>query len=137
MRAFIDTSSLFKKYVNEPGSIEFDKLLNPVYEILVSPITILEFHSVIERRLRESTISPANAKWIKQEFARDYNYFGVVQWNENLINESIRIISKYQLKTLDSIQFAAALLAAADIFITSDKQLYQAVRKERLPVKFI
>lgn len=137
MKAFIDTSSLFKKYVEEPGSIEFNHLLSSVHEIIVAPITKLEFYSVIERRLREKMMRPVDAKWIEKEFTLDYDYFSVVEWNENIISGSIRLIRKYQLKTLDSIQLSAALLAAADLFITSDKRLYQAGSKEFKTAKFI
>jgi len=60
--AFIDTSSLIKKYIQESGSDEFDSLLNKVSTIIVAPIYFLEINSAVERRLMEHslTISQAN-----------------------------------------------------------------------------
>ena len=66
MRAFIDTSSLLKKYVDEQGADTFDALLLSVSEIIVAPITLLEIHSIIERRLREKTLNTADAAWIEK-----------------------------------------------------------------------
>lgn len=137
MRVFIDSSSLFKKYVEEQGAEEFNTLLDSVSEIIVSPITILEIHSILERRLREKTLRPADSKWIEKEFLIDYNYFGVVQWNNDLMQECIRVIRRYQLRILDGIQLSAALISNIALFITSDKRLYAAAEKELSHVQYI
>jgi predicted nucleic acid-binding protein len=137
MRAFIDTSSLLKKYVDEQGADTFDALLLSVSEIIVAPITLLEIHSIIERRLREKTLNTADAAWIEKEFMLDLNFYGVVEFNENLNSEFIRIIRKYQMKVLDGIQLSSAIVAKPDIFIVSDKQLYNAAIKELTRVEFV
>jgi predicted nucleic acid-binding protein len=137
MRAFIDTSSLLKKYVDEQGADTFDALLLSVSEIIVAPITLLEIHSIIERRLREKTLNTADAAWIEKEFMLDLNFYGVVEFNENLNSECIRIIRKYQMKVLDGIQLSSAIVAKPDIFIVSDKQLYNAAIKELTRVEFV
>jgi predicted nucleic acid-binding protein len=137
MNAFIDTSSLFKKYVDEPGSEKFDRLLENISGIIISPITILEINSVLERRIREKTLKTSDAEWIENEFLTDYAHFAVVKWSEDLISQSTRIIRRYQLKVLDSIQLSSAILAKAEIFITSDKRLFEACRNEISGVSFI
>lgn len=98
---FIDTTSLFKKYVDEKGADTFDALLKSVFEIIISPITLLEINSIIERRLREKTLNASDANWIEKEFMFDLNFYGVVEFNEKLISECIRVIRKHQLKVLD------------------------------------
>lgn len=130
MRAFIDTSSLFKKYIDEKGADAFETLLQSVTDIILSPITHLEINSIIERRLREKTVSTADAKWIEKEFLFDLNFFGIVEFNDKLTFECIRVIRKYQMKVLDSIQLSAAIIAKPEIFIVSDKQLYKIAKKE-------
>jgi predicted nucleic acid-binding protein len=137
MRAFIDTSSLFKKYVEENGSEEFGHLLDSVTEIIVSPITVLEIHSAIQRRLRERTLKPSDAKWIEKEFMTDYDFFALVEWNDELTMECLRIIRTYPLSVLDGIQFSAALISQATLFVTSDKKLFQAAKREIRDAKFI
>jgi len=130
LRVFIDTSSLFKKYVEEKGSGKLQKILINVTEIVISPITLLEVNSILERRLREKTLKNEDAAWILKEFKTDFNYFGVAEWNNNLEKESIKLIRKYQLKVLDGIQLASGIISSSKIFITSDKKLYKFAIKE-------
>ena len=137
MRAFIDTSSLFKKYVDEEGADKFDRLLQSVTEIIIAPITLLEINSIIERRLREKTLSAADAKWVEKEFMFDLNFYGVVEFNEKLNSECIRVIRKYRMKVLDGIQLSSAIIAKPDVFITSDKHLHKSAGKELKRVEFI
>jgi len=136
MKAFIDTSTLFKKYVNEEGSDDFDQLLKEVIEIIVSPVTWVEMNTIIERRFREKTLTKEHVLWLRKEIRRDFNYFGKILFNENLEKKCLEIIQRYQLKTLESLQLAAGSLAKPDIFITSDKTLYSQARKELKNVCF-
>ena len=53
MKLFVDTSTLFKKYVDESGSGDFDKLFGDAAEIIVSPVTRIEMHSAIAKYVRE------------------------------------------------------------------------------------
>lgn len=137
MRAFIDTSSLFKKYFDEKGANKYDTLLQPVSEIIIAPVTWLEINSIIERRLREKTLSAVDAKWVENEFIFDLQFYGVVEFNEELISECIRVIRKYQAKVLDGIQLSSAIIAKPDIFIASDKRLFKFAGKELKRVEYI
>ena len=137
MRAFIDTSTLFKKYVDEKGSRRFSKLLESISEILVAPVTVLEVHSVLERRIRDKSLTRKDAGWIEKEFLFDLNFFGVVRYNENLMKEATRVIRKYQLKVLDGIQLSSAILSQPDIFVVSDARLFAASKSELRKTEYI
>jgi predicted nucleic acid-binding protein len=137
LKAFIDTSSLFKKYIEENGSQEFGLLLENISEIIVSPITIIEFHSVIARKQHERGLNVKDAEWIETEFLKDYNYFHVVKWSDELIKKSVSALKEYQLKTLDSIQLASAILTKPDVFIVSDQKLFNAAKKKLQNAKYI
>jgi len=137
MRAFIDTSSLFKKYIEENGSKKLEDFLKLVSEIIIAPVTILEVNSILGRRLKEKSLNPLDAKWIEKEFLHDYDYFGVVEFNDNLVRECIRVIRKHQLKVLDGIQLSSAVLSKPALFIVSDIRLFEAAKKEMPGVEFI
>lgn len=137
MKAFIDTSSLFKKYINEKGADIFDALLQLVSEIIIAPITLLEINSIIEWRLQEKTLNTADANWIEKEFMFDLNFYGIVEFNELLTLECIRLIRRYQLKVLDGIHLSSAIIAKPDIFIVSDKHLYKSATGELKWVEFV
>ena len=130
MKAFLDTSSLFKKYFEEEGSAELEELLQSVSTVTVAPITILETNSIIERRLREKSLTTEDANWIEKELSFDFNFYGIVEFNENLTTETLRVIRKYQLKVLDGIQLGAAIISTPDVFVVSDKKLYTSAKME-------
>lgn len=137
MKAFIDTSSLVKKYFVEEGSGEFDDLMDLITEIVISPTYRLEVNSAIERRLREKILAKKQALWLRIEVNKDIHYFSIVLWNDNLEQKAMELIQKYQLKTLDSLQLASACLSKPDFFVSSDKKLFAAAEKELKNVKFI
>lgn len=137
MKAFIDTSSMIKKYIEEPGSDRFDQLLEATSEIIVAPVYLLEVNAAIERRLKEKTIHLEEADWIRDAVNEDLVYYAKIVWSDNLEKKAIQLIRHHQIKTLDSIQLAAGILSAADIFVTSDKQLFQTTRAELTHVEFV
>jgi predicted nucleic acid-binding protein len=125
MRAFIDTSSLFKKYVEEAGSRRLEDLLLAVSEIAVSPVTWVEMNAVIARRLREGSLTSQQAAWLKVQAGRDFQSFHRVFWNDALEKGATDFVYRYPLSTLDAIQLASGVLSKADYFVTSDRRLFQ------------
>ena len=130
MRAFIDTSSLFKKYVEEDGSRALDRLLQGISEIVVSPVTWIEMNAAIARRLRERSLARKDAAWLKAEARRDFQSFHRVVWNETLETTATDLVSHYPLSTLDAIQLASGILSKADVFVTSDHVLFENASRE-------
>lgn len=129
MKAFLDTSSLFKKYVDEPGSQNLDDLLDQVDEILLSPITKIELFSALDRRLQEKSINRPQAKMIEKEISTDMSFFSSIVWNHELEEKTIEFVQKYHLKTFDAIQLSSGHLADCDLFVTSDKLLAKAANQ--------
>ena len=129
MRAFIDTSSLFKKYVEENGSRELDALLQEVSEIAVSPVTWVEMNAVVARRVGEKSLTLQQAGWLRSEAQKDFQSFHHVIWNEVLETAAIDLLEQHSLSTLDAIQLASGILSRADLFVTSDRRLFEAAHK--------
>jgi predicted nucleic acid-binding protein len=137
MRAFVDTSSLFKKYVQEEGSRELEELLKEVSEVAVSPVTWIEMNAVIARRLREKSLAPKQADWLKSEIEIDFQNFCRVLWNEALEKAATDLVYQHALLTLDAIQLASGVLAEADIFVTSDRKLFKEASKFIPQARFV
>lgn len=137
MRVFLDTSSLFKKYVTENGSEALDQLLDEVSEIAVSPTTWIEICSVLARRLREKSLTSKQADWLKTQAERDFLGFHKVIWNESLEEKAVELIEYYSVLTLDAIQLAAGVLSKADVFVTSDKKLFSEASRLIRKAKFV
>ena len=137
MNAFIDTSSLFKKYVKESNSEKFDKIIQKLNEIIVSPTTLIELHKAVQNRLKGRLITADEARKILNEIARDYPFFQIVEWSSVLEKTAIYLVNKYDLKTLNSIQLSCVIISSADQFIASDIQLAKAAEKEIKHVRFL
>ena len=133
----MDTSSLFKKYVEEPGSDAFERLISKASEVAVSPITWIEMNAAIERCLRGGHVTPEKAGWLRSEIKKDFTYFFLVVWNENLENKTVELIRRHVLKTMDAVQLASAVLSESEIFVTSDHSLHLAAKKAIQHVHFI
>jgi uncharacterized protein len=132
MRLFFDTSALLKKYISEIGSDNVDKLFMSAQEIFVSTIAQIESISALKRLVIEKEITETNYEDIKNEITQDFQFFNVIDLNNEIINSSIEMIDKYQLKSLDSIQLGTAIVLRKEIsyFVACDQKLLKAVQKE-------
>ncbi len=130
MTAYFDTSSLAKKYVEEPGSARLDELLENIDQIIVSSVFILEVNAILERRGREKTIDRTSINEIRKQIFKDLEFFVRIPFDDMALENALALIKKYPITTLDSIQLSSGILAKADVFILSDKKLYEYASHE-------
>ena len=130
MKIFLDTSTLIKLYFREEGTSKLDKIFtdNVVTEIFISEITKTEFFSAIYKKLRTKDLLQKNANDILDAFISDELKYNFILIDREIIGSSQRLIEKYGLKglrSLDAIQLASALSVRnlADISISDDKLL--------------
>lgn len=132
MNIYFDTSALIKKYIEENGSQNVDKLFLSADQVLVSAISEIESISTLKRLLVEKEISDNDFNLIKNEIKTDFSFFSTIELDSDVIETSIGIIEKYKLKSLDSIQLGSALCNKDQIefFISCDTKLLKAAQKE-------
>ena len=130
MQAFIDTSTLVKKYKAEPGRDKLLQWLNTADEIIISPITYFELICTIRREFETHKRGDKEFHKIFKEIDIDFGYFHKVSLNEELHRAAFDIRKRYRLKSLDLIQMASARISQSKIFLTSDKVLYKIGLKE-------
>jgi hypothetical protein len=132
MKFFIDSSALIKRYVEEIGSEKVDDLFTIASEIILSPITKIEIHSTIDRLKCERLLSNKDYSRLTKEIHHDFKYFSVLPFNHQIELQSIHLIEKHHLRTLDSIQLASCLSQkdSIDSFVVSDRKLKMAAKKE-------
>lgn len=140
MKAFLDTSSLIKLYHQEVGSDAVMKVLsNGVEEIFLSELSTLEFRSALWKKSREREVEEKVAIEVIKCFQNDSDDFRWILLQSDIVESASHLLMKYGgsgLRTLDSLQFAAALTLRDEecIFLTSDKLLRTLLKKERLNV---
>lgn len=137
MRSFFDSSAYAKRFIEESGSEDVDNLCKNSTSIALSSLCVPEIISALNRRLREKNINKKEYAKIKERLIRDIVDVTIINVLPEVISESITLLEKNKLRTIDSIHIASALLWKPDIFISSDKRQITAARKAGLKVKFI
>ena len=137
MNAFFDTSALAKRYLYESGSLKVQEMLSKISQVTVAPTFLTGFAVLIRQRRCQKDLTTQHVELLKQHMAEDIMSFEIVRWDHHLIEHTVELAEKYALATLDIIQLASACASCPDIFITSDKQLYNCAGKELKSVMLV
>lgn len=134
---YVDTSALAKRYIDEIDSARFDEFVaTGPGALVVSPLTVTEFHSVLMRRLRMGEFDPAYVEGARQAFSADlaanlwtWTAFPTAAFGDAslLIQDAAR-----GLATLDALHLASALLLECRAFATADRRLARAAAERGL-----
>ncbi|HHW48780.1 MAG TPA: type II toxin-antitoxin system VapC family toxin [Clostridiaceae bacterium] len=127
---FIDTSALFKRYIDETGSDKMDSLFESDALLIISNLTVVEFVSNLKRLADiDRLISNEVYEIIKSAFFHDIakGRVRVEPVSSTHIVASIDIINEKYVTPIDSIQLATLInlkKSFPDIsFVCSDKKL--------------
>ena len=82
-------------------------------------------------------MSEQDAKKLSIEIKKDFIFYSRVLWNDNLEEKSVEIAQSRSLKTLDAVQLASGVLSKADLFVTSDKRLFDEAGKVIRKTRFV
>ncbi len=106
---FLDSSALAKRYLPEPGTVWLRQQLVTATTIIVSRITEVEIMSAVARRHRESAIDTSVVhninRLLERHFRADYL---VIDVNDMLTRDAIRLLTMHPLRAYDAIQLATA-----------------------------
>lgn len=133
---FFDTSALVKRYHEERGTEVVDSIIeNPDSDIVISSLSIIETVSAFRRKYNTNEITEAEMNDQLSVFFREaLDEFIVVPLAESIIEFSFDLILEDDLRTLDSLQLAAALSIHADMgdltFVCADSELI-AIAEDR------
>lgn len=132
MKAFLDTSALVKRYVEEPGSEKLETLfLTLIADFFISTLLFPEFSSAMNRKLRNKEIPKADVATAVKEFEKDWNgLFIKIPLTQQLANLAAALTIIHRIKGADAVHLASAKEIEAELFIASDDQLIKAAQKE-------
>ena len=131
MKIFIDTSSLAKRYVQEPGSDELDELYRSAIEaVYISTLAIVEFSAAIRRKIRNKDILERAGSYAMQEFEEDWQgWLTKIPLTEELAELAASLAIRYPLKGSDAVHLSSAAAIGVDLFVTSDMNLLKTAKK--------
>jgi predicted nucleic acid-binding protein len=128
---YLDTSSLVKLYVDEPGSTEVWNLLATASTVATSMVTYAETRAALARRHREGALPGTPFRAAKRAFEADWPHYVAVEVSADVCRRAGDIAERSGLRAYDSVQLACfATLAeeapGAVVFSSFDRRLNDA-----------
>jgi predicted nucleic acid-binding protein len=135
---FVDTSALAKRYIPETGSAWLTGWVEPIAGnvVIISAVTIVEMISLMVRREHEGNISTSARIKIQNDFLlhveREYL---VIELDKDLLTSARSVVVNHQLRTLDALQLASAVVAEKSLgikitLVSADQKLLPAAVAE-------
>ena len=134
MTLYLDTSSLVKLYVVEPGSASVRGQVDAANVVATSSIAYTETRAALARRRRERALTPAAFVAAKTAFDIDWPRYLSVEVTADLCREAGELAERYRLRAYDSVHLAAFAEVAREagprntLFSSFDAVLERAAR---------
>lgn len=136
MILYLDTSSLIKLYIEEPGTPEVYRQIATTSLVCTSVIAYAEARSALARLCREGSLSPEEHARTKTDLDQDWKHYLMIDATSEVWRAAGDLAEAHALRGCDSIHLASLLhLARTDLgepvqFSSFDDRLRQASRRE-------
>lgn len=137
MRAFFDSSSLAKRYVQEAGSRRVDALLRQASELAVCILLVPEIVSGLRRRVREGVLSVEAYRKAMGQLLDDIGDATVLQITPAVVSRSLVLLETHPLRAMDALHVGCAREWQADLFVTSDRTQSAAASGSGLETAYV
>ncbi len=146
---YFDTNALWKFYQNQPGDLDIRRLVSNVTEqVLISPLTMLEFVGVLMKYYRKGFLRPKQVRAVAKRLRRDaalgnsHRPFKVVPLPENAFRKAEDALLQwgyqYNIQSNDALHLAIVLKLNDEeddglvVLVTSDGSLQTTARREHV-----
>ncbi|MEM0050080.1 MAG: type II toxin-antitoxin system VapC family toxin [Candidatus Bathyarchaeia archaeon] len=140
--AYLDTSAIVKRYVDEPGSDIVRDLYKKCYfgelRISFSIWNIGEVLGVINRarvlgRIREEDYVVTKKRFLAETIRLvRLGVLFIVGMRRSILRDSWRLVERYNIYQADALQVASAKSVKAEQFFVADRNLHEVALKEGL-----
>jgi predicted nucleic acid-binding protein len=114
MTLYLDTSSLFKLYVEESGSDEVRQDLAEAETVATSAVSYAEARAAFARLRRDGQLTPAMFLAVKRDFEADWARLAIVEPTVSLCRTAGELAERYGLRGCDSIHLATFVELAGE-----------------------
>jgi predicted nucleic acid-binding protein len=114
MMLYLDTSSLVKLYVEEPGTNEVRQDLGEAETVATSAVSYAEARAAFARHRREGKLTPSAFLAVKRDFDADWLKLVVIAPTVALCRTAGDLAERHRLRGCDSIQLATFLELARE-----------------------
>lgn len=137
---YVDTSALAKRYLNEPGSTEFDSYLGEFSWVAVSTLTLVEMHCLLARRRRNRELTSEQELQLREALREDVvlgdlRVLPVADHHLQLALQLLDSLEQHALRTLDAMHLALIRSAGYRVLATADLKMASAAADLGLEVR--
>ncbi len=135
---FFDTSALVKRYADEQGTQTVDRLIEtPENTIVITSLSVIEIASAFRRKYNRGEISEQKRDGLLSSFFEEATeQFIVIPVDESIFEKAFDVVLNDDLRTLDSLQLAAALTLPTPnpeiTFVCADETLVDVAEQRGL-----
>jgi predicted nucleic acid-binding protein len=133
----LDTSALFKRFVDEPGRERVLAVMASAETLMAAPHCKLELHSALVRLGREGRLDEALLRTTREAIELSFEEVDILPFTPSLERAAIRALEAGPLRAMDALHVATALIGRADLFVTADRRQAEAAVASGLKTQLI
>ena len=137
MKILLDTSALYKRYAQEGGSSQVQKVCEQADGIVLAAHCMAEIASVFARHLHDGAITQAQFEEALAVVTGDFSEFDVQPLNSATERHTIETMQRSRLQTMDALHIGTAQAAGVDLFVTADRDQARAAEQAGLAVEMV
>lgn len=134
MITYVDTSTLLKLLIEEPGSARAAVIWDSADVVAVVRVAHVEARAALAAAARARRLSPAQVRRTSTDLAGLWQQFTIVEVTKGLVEEAGDLAEQESLRGYDAIHLAAALQVGADLLTSADSDLCVSARRRGLHV---
>jgi predicted nucleic acid-binding protein len=134
---YLDTSSLVKLYVAEPGSARVRQLVDQAEIVTTSVVAYPEARAAFARRRRERSLTPTGHRRARTALEADWPRLLTLDVDPSLARNAGDLAERHRLRGFDALHLAAYLLVSEEFtgervsFSSADHRLAAAAQRAR------
>ena len=135
MILYLDTSSLVKLYVEEPGSADVRRTLEDATIATSSVVALPEARAALARRRRERSLTAADHRRAKAALDDDWPRLLTLDVSTTIAKSAGDLAERHRLRGFDALHLASYLAIAGEFpgevvrFSSADRALERAARR--------
>lgn len=110
MICYCDSSALIKRYIEEAGTDQVDRIFEGDPMVITSTVAFAEIMAAFRRKYREGILSRSGYRKTVSEFKNEYSKLALVSITPELNQIIEGLLLKHPLRGFDAIHLASALL---------------------------
>ena len=134
MITYVDTSSLLKLIVEEPGSDRAALIWDTADALAAASVIVAEGRAALAAAARGGRITAAQHQRAKRELTALIDDLALVQVTDELVGRAADLAEAESLRAYDAMHLAAALTVGATVLTSADTALCDAALRQGLHV---